>query len=153
MAPLSEWISQIAYDKHPLFGHIASISQLKSRNSFLKSTAILANHPKLETTKMWTETDTTDYDRHKEVLPCGQNLPWKVWRKFNRLRTWATRCKANLKKWGTEKTDKCNCGEIQTCDRSELVVHPLGMFSFYCVHSIFSIFFVLIFIRHSTFCL
>lgn len=56
---------------YPL-GHIAPTRQVRSRNSFLKSNSILENHPNLEITKMWNETETNNDDEN-EVLHHDHN--------------------------------------------------------------------------------
>ena len=50
----------------------------------------------------------------KQHMASGHRQSYVTWKVLNRLRTGVGRCKPNMMKWGFSKTDRCDCGEVQT---------------------------------------
>jgi hypothetical protein len=83
---------------HPLYGHAAFKSHLKSRSSFIISKA------------------PCTIKQSSNSLAKGHDLPWKQWQCFYRLKSGMVCCKYNLMKWWLSDDDKCSCSQIQTMD-------------------------------------
>ncbi|KAJ8371111.1 hypothetical protein SKAU_G00111390 [Synaphobranchus kaupii] len=110
--------------RHPLYGHTAPPSRLKSRASFLHTV------PPLQSTKETAWTNIWRVEWHQlntraqewmergitptECLASGHDLPWPTWKTLNRLRVEQGRCKALLKTWNYHTEDTCGCGAVQT---------------------------------------
>ena len=111
--------------RHPLFGHQAARSRLRSRKSFLASTSPLDGTPETTRLNKWRTLLPSDMSPKEELAP-GADLPYPVWRSLNRLRVGVPRCKTNLKKWGilpANADTSCECGAEQ--DPSHLLTCPL----------------------------
>ena len=114
---------------HPLYHHEPVNKRLKSRHSFLHSTASLDGTAHSRRMTLWTNhlqsaPHKLSY-RPSESLPPGSSEAWPTWSCLNRLRSGTGRCKALLQKWGYNRDNDimCDCGEDQTMQH--LMVCPL----------------------------
>lgn len=91
---------QINDDRHVMYGITSTRSRLKSRNYFMKTTSPLRETPMKSRTEAWKErarsNATNGWGILTESLPPGHNLPWKMWKTLNNLRTKVGRIKENL---------------------------------------------------------
>ena len=113
--------------RHPMFGLEAPTSRLKSRKSFLTSTAPLEGSASQDRISRW-KTGLSEREKElliepKEHLPPGSDLPWPTWKSLNRLRTLVGRCQTNMLRWGfSDGSDLCRCGAQHTM--AHLLVCP-----------------------------
>ena len=122
----AERTKQANDNRHPLHDHSAAQKRLKSRSSFLDTTAELETTPSAaritEWHKQWSSlgSQTTRWTERgitpDECLATGHDQPWAVWKTLNRLRVGEGRCKASMKKWTLTSSDACACGETQTME-------------------------------------
>lgn len=104
--------------RHPLYGHVVPPTRLKSRKSFLRTTAPLSSTAKDKREELWNQTPNSQ-SNFKEEISAGSHLPYNIWKTLNRLRVKVSRSKKNLARWGfleDNQDDTCDCGEIQTED-------------------------------------
>ena len=109
---------------HSLHEHSAPQKRLKSRSSFLDTTAELETTPSAaritEWHKQWNSlgSQTTRWTERGitpgQCLATGHDQPWAVWKTLNRLWVDEGRCKASMKKWTLTSSDACACTEPQT---------------------------------------
>ena len=119
-----ERLKQICDNNHPLFGHFAAKTRLKSRKSFLTHVQPLDMSKQKARLEQWKEQlhkDQASLDmgiQPSECLPPGSNTSWTKWKALNRLRSGVGRTNYAMAKWGyTTSTTACPCGiDPQTMD-------------------------------------
>lgn len=117
---------QMEDKRHPLHGHHLPFGRLKSRRSFLRSTAPAASITELKR-DLWVKQfpPPPDFSPPSESLPPGGGLDWVTWKSLNRFRTQVGRCRADLVKWGFREDPTCECGQAaQTM--AHLMICPLS---------------------------
>ncbi|XP_050508163.1 uncharacterized protein LOC126885603 [Diabrotica virgifera virgifera] len=100
--------------RHPLYDHQTQPSRLRSRKSFLKTSRSIPEAPETRRIHLWQVSATATHFPPSEEMAAGHNLPYPTWKALNRLRTGVSRCASNLKKWGYQEDDTCDCGAVQT---------------------------------------
>nr|XP_060615670.1 uncharacterized protein LOC132765393 [Anolis sagrei ordinatus] len=108
-----------------LFGYQTACQPLKSRNSFLRSTEILAGTPQHARDQKWQAKTQhlNQWLRLDEKLSPGHTAEWTTWKVLNRLHSGITRCRMNLKKWGYGvEPMTCECGEEQTIHKPPITM-------------------------------
>ena len=116
----SERTRQVMDSRHPMFSQQAPVARLKSRKSFLQTTAKLERSPSKKRVIRWrnqcggkgfqVRTDVA------ETLPPGGDCRYSVWKAMNRLRTGVGRCGVDMVRWGYGGEEECGCGLLQTRD-------------------------------------
>ncbi|KAJ8385114.1 hypothetical protein AAFF_G00192550 [Aldrovandia affinis] len=92
VASRTEWRRQTTDERHPLHGHVPAPSRLKSRKSFLTSTAPLETTPSEARPAMWKEKLNNHPHSPTMHIPAAESLPpgdnnWAKWKCLNRLRS------------------------------------------------------------------
>ena len=107
--------------RHPLHGHIALQSRLRSRNIFLHTVEPIQSSKEEVRTNTWLDKRNSDNISQtskwiergvipNENLASGHNLGWTTWKMLNRLHVEQGRCQAILKSWKATTNDTCSCG-------------------------------------------
>ncbi|KAJ8402916.1 hypothetical protein AAFF_G00362300 [Aldrovandia affinis] len=123
VASRTERRRQTTDERHPLHGHVPAPSRLKSRKSFLTSTAPLEKTPTEARLAMWKEKLNNHPHSPTMHIPAAESLPpgdnnWAKWKCLNRLRSGVGRSREALSRWGyLSGPTTCDCGtEPQTME-------------------------------------
>ena len=131
VASQSERVRQLNDPHHPMFQHTPETSRLRSRSSFISSTAPLNDSASHTCTCLWLNSlnalnNTTPNIKITAVerLPDGAHLEWTIWKSLNHLRSQVGCCKTNIVRWNyTTGPDTCDCGEQQTMQHLLICPH------------------------------
>ena len=116
VASKSERRRQTTDERHPLYGHVPASGRLKSRQSFLSSTAPLETTPSEARLQIWKEKMSNRPLNQTMSIPPAESLPpgdnnWAKWKCLNRLRSGVGRSKEALNRWGYLRgPTTCECG-------------------------------------------
>ncbi|KAJ8367020.1 hypothetical protein AAFF_G00333780 [Aldrovandia affinis] len=134
VASRTERRRQTTDERHPLHGHVPAPSPLKSRKSFLTSTAPLETTPSEARLAMWKEKLNNHPHSPTMHIPAAESLPpgdnnWAKWKCLNRLRSGVGRSREALSRWGyLSGPTTCDCGtEPQTMEH--LLRCPLALYN------------------------